>query len=91
LAARFSSIAAWAAARRATGTRYGEQLDVGQADAVAELHGIRVAAVLAADAELDARTGLALPFSMPRSGRAGRRRSGRCVANGFFFTISFSV
>jgi hypothetical protein len=25
-AARFSSIAAWAAARRATGTRYGEQL-----------------------------------------------------------------
>lgn len=26
LVARFSSIAAWAAARRATGTRYGEQL-----------------------------------------------------------------
>ena len=25
-ALRFSSIAAWAAARRATGTRYGEQL-----------------------------------------------------------------
>ena len=48
-------------ARRPGGRRHAERraAHVGQAEAMAELHGVRVATVFAADAQLDARTGLA--------------------------------
>ena len=48
-----SASAAWAAARRASGTRYGRAADVVEPEPVAERDRLRLAAVLAADAELE--------------------------------------
>ena len=64
--------------------------DVVEAELVAELDRVRIAAVFAADAELDVRAGAAA-LARRRSPSAGRRRSVSSVANGFFLKISFSV
>ncbi len=50
-------ICAWAAARRAIGTRNGRAAHVVHAHVVAELDAVRLAAVLAADADLELRPG----------------------------------
>ena len=68
--------AACAAARRATGTRYGERADVVEPDLVEEVNRRRIAAVLAADAELEVRAASARPCSHadPHELRRRRRR-----------------
>jgi len=57
---------------------------------VAELHGIRIATVFAADAQLDARTGRCGPSSMAIF-TSWPTPVWSSVANGFFLKISFSV
>ena len=73
--------AACAAARRATGTRYGEQRHIVQASAVAELDGRRIAAVLAADADFQVGPGLAA-FAHGHLASAGPRRRGPAPGTG---------
>ena len=82
-----SASAAWAA--RQPRNRHPERraTDVGQPDIVAELHGGRVAAVLAADAQLDVRTVLR-PFSIASFISAAHAGPGVDVANGFCLMIS---